>query len=434
MSTSVKVRAVLVARPGKAVDQRALLGGMVGPSRSEQGNTQYDVWQDTADRDRFIVEERYLDEAATAAHHATPHFAHYLLMINGLAERTAMVLAPLEITGSATTSATPHDTAASGDRYPLGRRIRGVQHFGLTVQNMDRAFAFYTEVLGGTEIMRDGVFHGEAIHDTLMLNDEIEALEQQIDPGTVGVPDLRWGQQRLDVRFIQFDNMVLALLHYREKSQPSGGGAAWAPAHEHRSPAYPRSLHLCFHLRDDVDFNTFVRDLEAESTRRGMTNVRCNRIVSVTTGEGRRNAPLQAMSNKITEGRSNGWALIYARGPEGEALEFVQALSPVKQVFDEASKRRRITNSVPNGAYSVVAEIRAKPGKREELRAATLPLIALVRSDPKNLVYSFQEDRENPGRFIFYEVFATTEDFDAHNNMPYVKQWFARLPELADAA
>lgn len=86
---------------------------------------------------------------------------------------------------------------------------------------------------------------------------------------------------------------------------------------------------------------------------------------------------------------------------------------------------------IPKGAYSIIAEVRAKPGKREDLRAATLPLIPLVRSDPKNLVYFFQEDRENPGRFIFYEVFATKEDFEAHNNMPYVREWFAKLPELA---
>jgi quinol monooxygenase YgiN len=87
---------------------------------------------------------------------------------------------------------------------------------------------------------------------------------------------------------------------------------------------------------------------------------------------------------------------------------------------------------IPAGAYSIVAEVRAKPGKEAALREATLPLVALVRSDPKNLVYFLQEDREAPGRFIFYEIFATREDFDAHNNMPYVKDWFAKLPELAD--
>ena len=229
---------------------------------------------------------------------------------------------------------------------PLGKRIRGFQHFGMTVQNMDRAFEFYTEILGGTEIMRDGDFHGDRIHNTLMLNDEIEAIEQKINPVTIGVPDLRGGQQRLNVRFIQFDNMVLELPHYRESSQQAGTGAAWAPAHDQRSPAYPRSLHLCFYLRDDIDFNEFVRDLEAESLGRGMTNVRCNRTVMVTTEQGRKSTPLETMSNKITDGKSNGWALIYARGPEGEALEFVQALDPVKQIFDGAlEKRQKETNS-----------------------------------------------------------------------------------------
>jgi quinol monooxygenase YgiN len=86
---------------------------------------------------------------------------------------------------------------------------------------------------------------------------------------------------------------------------------------------------------------------------------------------------------------------------------------------------------IPAGAFSVVAQVRAKPGKEAALRAATLPLIALVRSDPNNLVYFLQEDRESPGHFIFYEVFANREHFEAHNNMPYVKAWFAELPDLA---
>jgi quinol monooxygenase YgiN len=87
---------------------------------------------------------------------------------------------------------------------------------------------------------------------------------------------------------------------------------------------------------------------------------------------------------------------------------------------------------IPEGAYSVVAQVRAKPSKEDALRAATLPLIALVRGDPKNLVYFLQEDRAKPGHFIFYEIFASQADFEAHNAMPYVQEWFAKLPELAD--
>ncbi len=89
-------------------------------------------------------------------------------------------------------------------------------------------------------------------------------------------------------------------------------------------------------------------------------------------------------------------------------------------------------DTVPRGAYAVVAEVRAKPGKEHELRKATLPLVAAVRREPNNLLYFLHENREAPGHFIFYEMFATQADFEAHNATPHVQAWFARLPELAD--
>lgn len=224
---------------------------------------------------------------------------------------------------------------------PIGRRLRGVQHFGLTVQNMDRAFQFYTEVLGGTEVMRDGDFHGERIHNTLLTDQVIEARERKVNPLVMGIPDLRSGAQRLDVRFVQFDNVVIELLQYRDSEQPSGSGNAFAEPLDHMSPAFPRMMHICFHIRDDADFNQFIADLEAESARRGMTSVRANRVLTVSTEEQRRSAPLEANSNGITEGKSNGWRLIYCKGPEGEQLEFVQALGPVKRVFDGALEARQ---------------------------------------------------------------------------------------------
>ena len=117
------------------------------------------------------------------------------------------------VAGMAASAAVPasaqtagNTSATSRNSSSLGARLQGVQHFGVTVQNMDRAFAFYTEVLGGTEIMRDGDFHGEAIHNTLLTDQEIEARKRRVNPRTIGVPDLKGGAQRLDVRFIQFDN------------------------------------------------------------------------------------------------------------------------------------------------------------------------------------------------------------------------------------
>ena len=231
--------------------------------------------------------------------------------------------------------------AENRDNAALGARLQGVQHFGLTVQNMDRAFEFYTEVLGGNEVMRDGDFHGEKIHNTLLTDQEIVARERKVNPRTIGVPDLRDGDQRLDVRFVQFDNVVIELLQYRDAQQPMGSGDSWAEPRDHMSPAYPRSMHICFYIRDDVDFNKFIHDLEAESTRRGMTQVKANRVITVTSEQERVAAPIEANTNKITEGKSNGWALIYCKGPEGEQLEFVQALGLVKKTFQDALAARQ---------------------------------------------------------------------------------------------
>jgi quinol monooxygenase YgiN len=89
-------------------------------------------------------------------------------------------------------------------------------------------------------------------------------------------------------------------------------------------------------------------------------------------------------------------------------------------------------DEIPDGAYSVVAEVRAKRGKERELREATLTLVAQVRAEPNNILYFLHEDREAPGHFVFYEIFASQSDFEAHNATRHVQAWFARLPELAD--
>lgn len=252
-----------------------------------------------------------------------------------LRRRDVVQAAGIAVVGGLAASA-----AVAKDTGSIGARLQGVQHFGLTVQNMDRAFEFYTEVLGGTEVMRDGDFQGERIHNTLLTDQEIEARVRRVNPRTMGIPDLKGGAQRLDVRFVQFDNVVIELLQYRDAGQPAGSGAAFAEPLDHMSPAFPRMMHICFHIRDDVDFNKFIADLEAESARRGMTQVRANRIVTVTTEKERLAAPIEANSNGITEGQSNGWRLIYCKGCEGEQLEFVQALGPVKRVFDSAREAR----------------------------------------------------------------------------------------------
>ena len=182
-------------------------------------------------------------------------------------------------------------SAAERNSGSLAVRLQGVQHFGLTVQNMERAFEFYTQVLGGTEVFRHGDFQGDAVQNTLLADQEIRADELHVDPQTIGVPNLRDGDQRLDVRFVQFDNVVIELLQYRNAQEPMGSANSFAPPVQNMSPAFPRMMHICFYVRDDVDFNKFIADLEAECARRGMTQVRANRIIRVRTEAERKSAP-----------------------------------------------------------------------------------------------------------------------------------------------
>jgi hypothetical protein len=72
-----------------------------------------------------------------------------------------------------------------------------------------------------------------------------------------------------------------------------------------------------------------------------MPQVRANRVITVSTEKERLAAPIGSNTNRITAGKSNGWSLIYCKGPEGEQLEFVQALGPVKQTFDNALQARQ---------------------------------------------------------------------------------------------
>ncbi len=97
MPHSVKIMAVLVAKPGKTDDLKALLDGMIAPSRSEAGNLRYDLWVDQAEAGRFILDELYASNDAIASHRATPHFQHYLSKINDLADRTALTLDPVAV-------------------------------------------------------------------------------------------------------------------------------------------------------------------------------------------------------------------------------------------------------------------------------------------------------------------------------------------------
>ena len=98
-----------------------------------------------------------------------------------------------------------------------GHYLQGVQHFGVTVDDMDKSIEFYTEVLGGKLAVSGDQYKGEVLYNTLFQKEQIDAIERGVDPRSLGVPDIRDGsKEALDIRFISFGNTHVELLHFRD--------------------------------------------------------------------------------------------------------------------------------------------------------------------------------------------------------------------------
>ena len=92
-----KITAILTPHPGKAAELRPLLVGMAPHCRAEPGNLRWDVWRDSSNEVRYVLDELYQDAAAVEAHRNTPHFQAYLAKIPELADRTAVVSEPVDV-------------------------------------------------------------------------------------------------------------------------------------------------------------------------------------------------------------------------------------------------------------------------------------------------------------------------------------------------
>ena len=70
---------------------------MLSPSHNEPGNLRWDIWRDSTDPRRFVVEELYIDVDAVESHRKTPHYKKYAAAIQGAAERIAVTVEPVDV-------------------------------------------------------------------------------------------------------------------------------------------------------------------------------------------------------------------------------------------------------------------------------------------------------------------------------------------------
>lgn len=81
---------------------------------------------------------------------------------------------------------------------------------------------------------------------------------------------------------------------------------------------------------------------------------------------------------------------------------------------------------------TVVAEMKAKPGKEKELRAAALALIEPTRKEEGCIQYDLHVHAADPGRFVFYENWVSAEHLARHSQSDHLKAFGAKAAEFLD--
>jgi len=79
---------------------------------------------------------------------------------------------------------------------------------------------------------------------------------------------------------------------------------------------------------------------------------------------------------------------------------------------------------------TVVAVLKAKPGKEGELRQALLDLVGASRSESGCLQYDLHVSTDKPGEFLFFEKWVDRAALDAHAQKPYLQALGSRREEL----
>ncbi len=83
-----------------------------------------------------------------------------------------------------------------------------------------------------------------------------------------------------------------------------------------------------------------------------------------------------------------------------------------------------------NQNITVIARVRAKPGKEKELREALLALVEPTRAEASCGNYDLHESIERPGLFFFHENWSSKDGLAQHFETPHIKNTLAKTEAL----
>lgn len=79
---------------------------------------------------------------------------------------------------------------------------------------------------------------------------------------------------------------------------------------------------------------------------------------------------------------------------------------------------------------AVIAKIKAKEGKADELVKLLKNILPSVKQEPGTLYYTVNRDRTDPNLVVVVEKYKDDEAFQAHSTTPYLADLFGKAQAL----
>jgi len=80
----------------------------------------------------------------------------------------------------------------------------------------------------------------------------------------------------------------------------------------------------------------------------------------------------------------------------------------------------------------VVAKLKAKSGKDEEIEKILTDMVGKVGQEEGTLTYTLHRSRKDPTVFLFYEKYKDKDALSFHSSTPYFKEMFGAIGPLLD--
>ena len=79
---------------------------------------------------------------------------------------------------------------------------------------------------------------------------------------------------------------------------------------------------------------------------------------------------------------------------------------------------------------TVIATIKAREGREQDVREKLEKLLMPTRAEPGCMLYELYQSAENRNLFMFYECWQGKQDLDTHLQKPYIKAFMQSAEKL----